>query len=872
MAQKSKKWILFLSISLLFAVLLDVCFLKTSIYRSFDYISNAVYVDDSEIVVSDDGSYVEIAKLKDGCLEESMEFPKIKEGIYDMPLQLIQDGSDLYLCNFYNKLNTTDNNYEIYQLDFKGKQLEKKFSYSERELEEVLTSYHLYLYSSFCSVSGGVIYVTVSAYGQNNIYALLTFVKGDEGWIEMDQTFTDSAYLYADRFSKDVSSQYLCLDKTGTVSVKSQNGIEKFQGTYSAIYKTFDGTYIGKSALRDGFDVLNPYKMSAAPCTTLDEQIRSGKITASSIRNINVCDERMTIAGYENGSGMLLELDGDQASVHGGFRTMGTVKCVFLCLGFSAAAFVLTGGLWLLVSQLKKRGSVAVRLSVYLLPLILAVDVVMFVAVSTIYYVKEEHAMNQSLILMGKEYAAMEFSADIADFYEYDNPKSSNYVAVEEFHDNFLSILVDNIQRLENEAYADMVAMDVDYIGVDRQNDMLLVIEGEVMGIDAEKALDAVLYQTIKSVISTREPAVCEAYDSYHQKNRCAVVPTYGPQGNVNGAYVILVWEAEVQQSNLEITAEIILYELCLSLLVYLTFVLVTAVSLHPLKKLREKASKLAAGRLAFETREKSFKHLDEISMLSQNFDETARSVQTNLGQIKRLRQNSKAYFSDDVVRLTGRKSISLLNFREHSRREAYVLSVFLPETYGSFTAFHALMAMLTPQLEQYHGVMSETDGCTMTILSEDSKAMNLALQLRRYDNRIRVIFDCCEMEIQVVGYGDDYVISMTHSDTTRQQILTEYLFQTGGSMLVTDRSFDCAHSDTIACCIGKIGSEYVYEVSIDAKDNVRKLSRDFMKRGVDLYFAGDYAQAREQFIFALKQNRDNMAAKYYIDLIDSME
>lgn len=874
--KKYNKYIVLLAISILLAILFDFCYIKFGANKVYGYISCAAYTDNSVIVVNDDNANIEILKISDDTIEKRLEIPKIKDDNFYTPIGLMKDGNRIYLQTVFNELNTTESNYEIYELDFDNNKINKAFAYSTYEISDMLKEKNLSVYTETVSISGGVMYVTVSAY-EDNKGKLITFAKGDNSWIETDSIFVDDAYSYEHSFldgdSDKSSDSYICMDDFGYIYIINDKSIKKFSSKYSAIYKTFDNTYIAKCAERSGFDYLDVKNVSAERLTALENKISSEGISIAAVSSINVSGNKTILGGYDGESGFLLLTDDESETVSRSVKTVGMGSCLFICICITLGTFIGVLLLYLFIVQLKKRGGVVTKFSLCVLPIILLLNLFVFDAIVIFQQAQDEEALNESLTLIGREYAAMNLSKDITDFHGSYDKDNENFKAINKFYNELVLITEDDMIRTTDKSYQYLLSKYISYIGVDKQNNKYLtVLYDGLLDIDAEKIMNVSLYRYVDKAITTGEANICTYHDSLNQKSRCAVVPTRAKDGSINGAYLVSVWEDEVKEKNLRITVDVLAYELLLSIFVYFTFVIITAFSLNPLKKLRKKAEKLSTGNFELDKPKKPKRYLNEISIISQNFDNTAQSVQKNLEQINRLHQNCKAYFPDNILNLLGKKNISLLNFHENVCREIYVLYVFLPDEYGDFLKLDILMKEFAPQLEVYDAFLSETDGCQMTIISENAQTVNLALILRRYDSKIRIIFDRCNTDIRVVGCNDNYAISVTPSDSTRKEILFEYLICTKGSLLATSNSFDNDTVNMVTSCVGKIGEEYVYELSIDAKDNIRRLSRENMKHGVDLYYSGKYEQAREEFILALKNNSKNDAAKYYIQLIDNIK
>lgn len=853
--KKNLNKIIFSGIWIILSLLCVVYFCLYYVKFDLNYVTLIIKKDDYNIVVDDNNIFIRIMKTNSSNkIISEIKYQKISDDKYHQPISLIQDGNDWYLCDFFNTLGVVQNNYDIYKLDFENKHMEKTASNGDDDIYDALNIKNAQVYDLSADVTDGKVYITAEVYIDKQIPEYYKFdISGNKIELLPDNV---SAPL-------DISldSDYYAENSNGKSSDKYRN-----------LYTDSDESLncYGLNLTKKSLEKINPDLSAESVSKELDKFINKS-VTFSSIKNVYINNEKSIAVSYfnDNESG-IIEYDGNNIKSYNFVYTMYFWEAILFSVLIMALVFVSELVLYKYIKYLYTAGSLISKIISALIPAMIVCDIFAVSEVEKILDKMDYNSLCDNMSEIGMQIEATGF----AKKFIIENDESE--VMARNFIYNISSNNIINNQYDINSAdrndikskYCKNVFYELEFIGYNSKSGELKGIFSSYNGLNCEDVYEPSYLALLKSAVENDSIEVYNGYDLYNQLLTYVIYPCTDENGKVNSLLVINASKTENDNNSSILLINIAIFEIIISGFIILTFSVITYISAKPLKRLRKQAVRLTNGETDCFVKIPNY-YADEVTEISVKFNELAKQTGENFDELNNMRNCSKAYFPENIFKIIDRKNIVLLKFNENVTRPLYVIYLKFPEKYGKFDLMSSLISDISDKIEECNGFIGEISAGFMAIFAENSSLFNLAASLQTY-GEMSVIFDYTNINIRIVGGKGVYRFSILPENQVRYQTLLSFGESADADFIITDSAGKQRSENIFSRCIGMVDSEYIYEVTSGTGKQLRKLTRSYMKNGVDLYFRGEYRLARNMFINVLRYDSKDKTAQYYISLIDS--
>ncbi len=851
------------------AFLLVLClflYCKGTVYYTFSNICGMLPEEETDVIVDCDDDTIYVFQMEGNCAVTQIRYPKSQDNLCNLPRQLFTESGKTYLCNTYHFVGEETEYIQIYQLDFKRKKRTLLAEFNpETDLSMIAgESGGTVSYQSFSVVKDRV-YLYFYQENEEEDACAATYAYDGENWV-VTSTVPVSRNKGCLQMDK-VEDGYLYRDESGKIHKITAEEDTAFFGTYTKFYLVDENNLIGKNLRNKELEMLDLTTGEAQPVEqTLTAYLTENQISMEDINRLEWDGDRMLLAYRENGlTQRLLVYENGTMKDQSTIRAQTVLQIVWHCAILAVLILFAEAVVLLLFWLLKKYGTVLRKLIVLLLPVMGAAVVVSFYGLFQMLAQRDGEELISFLDTAALRCASALDVGEIADFSQSENP---NFPLVYEKAKEIRLLESHLSATLEMEESGQQIQMA--YFGYDTENQTYLAVDTPMSGDTIEDTLPSGLVKEMLSAIERDGVYYFNSVSEAGEKLVNVAIPTKCGEEK-NGILWLSTSSAELTYQISPPVSAALWYEILILFAIVVIFVFITYASLRSLRRLRKKAVKLTGGEAISTESSKPPRYFDEVSILSGDFDRMVQRLQAHMEEIDCLRLRSKAYFPDSILHLLGRKKISELCFQEQSTQKLYVVDAFLPEKYDEFSTFHALMETLSPQIEAAEGILAEQNGRQITWMSANPDLGNLGFSLRQQDRGILVAVDCCTVSVSIFSCGENHSPCFSIEEADKHKMLLQYLFTMEAGFVCSGNVAQFAETKQICHWIGMLAETPVYEIFTDATERGKKLSRQNMKDGVTRFFQGDYSGAREQFVIALKYDRENRAAKYYINQIDQI-
>lgn len=794
---------------------------------------------------------------------------------YNRPLNIVSDGGKIYLLNMREYFSDTPSEYEVCLLDFGRGKSEKIFTFSDEKLQNDVLE---------CLLEGGDI-VGVEYYIE-----YLDFDVDDEGitlFFEVDESTGFESLGTAVYSGKIIGGKLSAVERFCDMSGLSmlsawitENGIAEINRENNLM---FNGKILSAISDTRFYDILS-YNDKKLLCKGLDKELYLVDTEEKTASSLNSLSDSIKSAGldiadlygtYKIGDNTAAVFtDGEQSrlfSPESGVYDAVYVESVPVTVIHSLIAAVIAwAAVWLiglLIAALRTKGKICAKFAAAALPVMLGCVLPAYVFVDLGIAAVEADVLNKSLRAISQQLRALGLTDGIGDF----DPNGEYAERIGEY-----GVTLSNVAYLNIVYRSEVVGSrtGVRFFGYIRDRGIFSDISDISAGkndLDAPAFLPTKTAEKIRRAADSRSEIYCTFFEDGFEYFALVSPSYFGGDGSVNGVFVYTVSPAEATYNSAKLLRRLTVYMLILGGVIAVIFTLSAFVSLRGLKKLRRKSADYLAGEYSPSFEPKTGGTSDEIDVISGKFDELLSSVSREFGELDDLRRANSAYFSDAILKIFGKKSISTVRPGESARAEAYCVTALLPEKYESFDDMNSLLRALGGRLREYGAFVPYIGGLSFTVYSLEAEAMNILFFLREYDGSIIAAADKCFIDISFITAGGSARCRVTREDAAREEILMNTLINTRSTCAVTESAANSRGGELPRICVGMVDGEFIYDIS-DGGRRFDNSMRGELRRGIELYFGGDRTAAREKFVMILKRQQGDPVARYYIGLIDNAE
>lgn len=834
-----------------------------------DNICLAAQTASGSVLASDNGTEIRFLKMTRDSIdraESSISYKKIFEDQngepgYNFPLDISENNGKIYLLNEKSFFSERASEYEIILLDFKRKKTESVFAFTEKELGErinkVLGSENEY---SLCG----------NTFDINNDGITLYLAEQVSKYRDLNSVYkcrlTGSGINSLEKFSEYRTDQIRDIMIAGDKAVQLDanyrliiNGENTGESRYSMLCrpdKSDEGFLIARDLEDNEFHRLD---------------LADGTVTELPEMNLDHCDiaDFYTVSSGSSKGLAAVCYDGENNFLYDvstalridRIYTENTLKTVVHSLLILIASFAAVWLVGALIYVLRAAGRVSVKFAAAVIPVMLACNLIAYSLVSFGMHAIEEHIFKNSLMTISAQYNSLHITDGIGGYGDEYREETVR----------FIQILADS-EYLKSVYWTEdrAVSADVNFYGYIKDTGTFVsatdIIEKNY-DADTLRRLPSKTSEKMRQAAETGLDMYCSIYDGCIERVLLISPTRFAGDNSVNGVFLFSVSSAEVRYSTDRLLDRLMSYDLILSLVISLLFTLSAVFPLRGLKKLQKKSADYLSGVYvpALSVKKKHEGCVNETDIISDRFDELLNNVCSDFNEIDNLRKANAAYFSDVILKIFNKKTINSVKFGESATVRAYCVRAVLPEKkYSGFNAMNKLLNALAKSLKENNAFAVDIDDTSISVYSLEPGALNVLFFLRGYDSGIKAAADRCYIDIGIVNIGGSMRFNILREDEKRYEILMNTLKNTGSLTAVTHAALE-GRGGLSAVCIGMADNEFIYEIS----GGIPEHFADDLRTGIERYFHGDRAGAREKFVAILKARQNDPVARYYINLLD---
>lgn len=329
------------------------------------------------------------------------------------------------------------------------------------------------------------------------------------------------------------------------------------------------------------------------------------------------------------------------------------------------------------------------------------------------------------------------------------------------------------------------------------------------------------------------------------------------------------------------------------TMLLILTVVLLVIlyIFLKPLKELKRCAATLAEGNLGVTV---AVHGHDEVADISAAFNQMSLEIANYVQDIKGMSDGYYKFIPAKIIDLLGKESIQDVELGDEIQGEFTILSLHAldyPKQSAAFSAeqvykdINRVLSMLVEPINSHHGVVEhfEDTGLSAFFTVSSGEALDAAIDIQRLleeqmpGNGRTIAISYGRVMIGVIGHEQRMEVTTisAHSDLAKELRLKGDKY--GAHILITHLVYEQIadfEEHYHARYLGNIylaannAYERVYDVyDGDAEEEFyyKDLTKPLFEKGVDLFVAKKFYEARLVFVEVLKQHRKDKAAKEYL-------
>ena len=599
-------------------------------------------------------------------------------------------------------------------------------------------------------------------------------------------------------------------------------------------------------------------------------------ISMSSLNNFTAL-----VKDSKNASFQFLNVQDGQAYVLGQFQqsAMEMIRIFMLAwLTFAIIGFAIYLLMYVFVTSIRGGHTIMERLISATVPMLVA-TMVLFGLVSYSYYGEaidnnfEKQAMdegNMLAALFGQE-----------SFNEIEFPYDYTGEAY-----NYLSQQMKTRDLYTRAVYYENGSL---YIGVDKNNPCFYPFD-IMMNIPAEK-----LYE--KAAL-TGEAVTGMIQDRYGERFVCVT-----PIGGLSGQTIYLL-ETGVYTANIDAYTATYVKDFAVMSIAFLIIVAVVLLILFyrilfPIGEIKREMQKFADGDRSVRIRTTSE---DELTGITQVFNKMADDIDVQILNLERISETYYRFVPPSILELLGKDNLGSLTLGSNVQGEYAVLNARLSlqdtlsmeqnelmmnrffNTVNRFTQQNGIISIVDDANLQSI-IMICKDGVdtaittALTILAKidaDNQKLALGEQLK-----VDFVLDYTDVYFGICGDEQRYIPVVLAPKFEKLLTNTYFLKSMGSRLLITEASYNKinnteAFSNRYVGCIKNpptdIGMYDLYEDRNAEQIRVMKTTQHAFDKAMELYEKGFYYEAKNLYAMVLRENPQDMAAKYYVFRCEALE
>lgn len=412
----------------------------------------------------------------------------------------------------------------------------------------------------------------------------------------------------------------------------------------------------------------------------------------------------------------------------------------------------------------------------------------------------------------------------------------------------------------------------------------------EYTGVPVEWVYAKETSEAIYHAFETSEVVDKGDEDSYGKRNN-RFVPIVLNDGTKYGVLAVsadgnaLDYQIWYYQSYLQKASSVVLMILTVVIMVILY------ISLKPLKALKRCAGALAAGNMGVTV---AVRGHDEVADISAAFNQMSLEIANYVQDIKSMSDGYYKFIPAKILDLLGKESIQEVELGDEMTGEFTILSLHAldyPKQSASFSAEQAykdincVLSMLVEPINSRHGVVEhfEDTGLSAFFVVSSGEALDAAIDIQRLleermpGNGRTIAISYGRVMIGVIGHEQrmETTTISAHSDLAKELRLKGDKY--GAHILITHLVYEQIADFEEHYHARYLGNIYLaanntYERVYDVYDGdaeeefyYKDLTKPLFEKGVDLFVAKKFYEARLVFVEVLKQYRKDKAAKEYL-------
>ena len=311
--------------------------------------------------------------------------------------------------------------------------------------------------------------------------------------------------------------------------------------------------------------------------------------------------------------------------------------------------------------------------------------------------------------------------------------------------------------------------------------------------------------------------------------------------------------------------------------------------SLKPLKKIKEAIDRVGDGY-----------YNDKISVFGKNqLGDICNSINNMMSNIYKrvsdlalLNEEYAKYTSKEIFSMLGKSSLAEIKINDKERKNVYVLNLdFLGGANldelgltleGYFDAIHSSFNDILITIENNNGFVESFDGFKLVAIFDEycNDIVKASLQIKNciVDDRILRLMRMClfysNVIVGVIGNEERKTVSVISNEMMlMQNFLSEFCDMdlrhvVTGDIIKLMNDEETNKYRFIGLLEGTYSDEIIKVYELFDERNYSK--RGFFDKGLELYIAGDFKNARKAFTEVLSCNREDSVAMHYLKVCDS--
>lgn len=382
---------------------------------------------------------------------------------------------------------------------------------------------------------------------------------------------------------------------------------------------------------------------------------------------------------------------------------------------------------------------------------------------------------------------------------------------------------------------------------------------------------------------------VNESDESNSGKQNNRFVPLVLSDGTVYGVLAVTAsgniqdYEIWYYQSNLKILSS------CLMTVITVILMVILFIFLRPLKKLKECAGKLAEGEMGVTV---AVHGHDEVADISAAFNKMSLGISQYVQDIREMSDGYYKFIPAKILELLGKESIQQVKLGDEITENMTILSLHTIDYQRLstsadkvYTEINQILSMLVEPIDTHHGVVEhfEDSGLSAFFTENSKEALDAAVEIHKSldevipDKGRTIAVSYGFLMLGVIGHEKRMEVTAISAHSELAKALGLVGDKYGARILITHRVYqqipdfeEQYHARYIGnVCLGAADMlERIYDVydgDTEEEFYYKELTKPLFEKGVELFVAKKFYEARLIFVEVLKRHRKDKAAKEYL-------